>query len=82
MTASKEHVTASSASGRLSLAQILEILVAGRLPLRFTAYDGSATGPDDVWFVLNDKELLHWNGTSLERSGPTPGSPSAPLQTR
>ncbi len=33
-------------SGRLSLAQILEILVAGRLPLRFTAYDGSATGPD------------------------------------
>jgi cyclopropane-fatty-acyl-phospholipid synthase len=41
-------VTASSASGRLSLAQILEILVAGRLPLRFTAYDGSATGADDA----------------------------------
>jgi cyclopropane-fatty-acyl-phospholipid synthase len=46
VTASKEHVTASSASDRLSLAQILEILVAGRLPLRFTAYDGSAAGPD------------------------------------
>ena len=48
MTASKEQVTTSSASGRLSLAQILEILVAGRLPLRFTAYDGSATGPADA----------------------------------
>ncbi|HET6755511.1 MAG TPA: hypothetical protein VFH23_16350 [Jiangellaceae bacterium] len=41
-------MTDSSASGRLSLAQILEILVAGRLPLRFTAYDGSATGPNDA----------------------------------
>ena len=48
MTASKERVTTSSARGRLSLAQILEILVGGRLPLRFTAYDGSATGPDDA----------------------------------
>jgi cyclopropane-fatty-acyl-phospholipid synthase len=48
VTASKEQVTASSVSGRLSLAQILEILVGGRLPLRFTAYDGSATGPDDA----------------------------------
>ena len=46
MTAYKEQVTDSSVSGRLSLAQILEILVGGRLPLRFTAYDGSATGPD------------------------------------
>ena len=48
MTASKDQVTASSVSGKLPLAQILEILVAGRLPLRFTAYDGSATGPDDA----------------------------------
>ena len=48
MTASKERVTASSIPGRLSLAQILEILVGGRLPLRFTAYDGSATGPEDA----------------------------------
>ena len=35
-------------SGRLPLAQILEIVVAGQIPLRFTAYDGSATGPDDA----------------------------------
>ena len=48
MTASKERVTTSSTPGRLSLAQILEIFVGGRLPLRFTAYDGSAAGPDDA----------------------------------
>lgn len=46
MTASKEHLITSSTSSRMSLAQILQTLVAGRLPLRFTAYDGSATGPD------------------------------------
>jgi cyclopropane-fatty-acyl-phospholipid synthase len=32
----------------MPLAQILEILIGGRLPLRFTAYDGSASGPDDA----------------------------------
>jgi cyclopropane-fatty-acyl-phospholipid synthase len=47
MTASTSHGTDSSESGRLSLAQVLQILVAGRLPLRFTAYDGSATGADN-----------------------------------
>ena len=41
-------MTTSFAARRLSLAQILEILIGGRLPLRFTAYDGSATGPDDA----------------------------------
>ena len=45
---SEERLTRSSIPGRLSLAQILEILVGGRLRLRFTAYDGSATGPDDA----------------------------------
>jgi cyclopropane-fatty-acyl-phospholipid synthase len=48
VTASKEHVTTSFTPGRMSLAQILELLIGGRLPLRFTAYDGSATGPDDA----------------------------------
>ena len=48
MTASTRPGTDSSESGRLSLAQILEILVAGQVPLRFTAYDGSTTGPDDA----------------------------------
>ena len=35
--------------GRLSLAEILEVVTDGhRLPLKFTAYDGSSTGPDDA----------------------------------
>lgn len=32
---------------RLSLAGIVELLTDGRFPVRFTAYDGSATGPPD-----------------------------------
>ena len=48
MTAPTRHQTDSPESGRLSLARILEILVAGQTPLRFTAYDGSAAGPEDA----------------------------------
>jgi cyclopropane-fatty-acyl-phospholipid synthase len=66
MTATKEHLTASSAPGRLSLAQILEILVAGRLPLRFTAYDGSATGPDDALGF----DLVNPRGTTYLATAP------------
>ncbi|MGH3672895.1 MAG: class I SAM-dependent methyltransferase, partial [Pseudonocardiaceae bacterium] len=32
---------------RLSLAGIVDLLTDGRFPVRFTAYDGSATGPPD-----------------------------------
>jgi cyclopropane-fatty-acyl-phospholipid synthase len=32
----------------MTLAQIMEVLADGRLPLRFTAYDGSTAGPDDA----------------------------------
>jgi cyclopropane-fatty-acyl-phospholipid synthase len=46
VTASPGHKIDSSESGRLSLAQILETVVAAQVPLRFTAYDGSATGPE------------------------------------
>lgn len=46
MTTRQERPATSSASPRLALAEILDLLVAGRQPLRFTAYDGSATGPD------------------------------------
>jgi cyclopropane-fatty-acyl-phospholipid synthase len=35
-------------SGRLRLAEILEILTDGELPFRFTAYDGSSTGRPDA----------------------------------
>ncbi len=66
MTASKERVTTSAIAGRLSLAQILEILFGGRLPLRFAAYDGSATGPDDTLGF----ELLTPRGTTYLATAP------------
>lgn len=39
----------------LTLAQMLEKVVRGHLPLRFTAYDGSATGPEDAPYGVNLK---------------------------
>jgi cyclopropane-fatty-acyl-phospholipid synthase len=48
MTTFKEDLAAPPAPARLSLAQILEIMVSGQRPLRFTAYDGSAAGPEDA----------------------------------
>ncbi|TCN49034.1 cyclopropane-fatty-acyl-phospholipid synthase [Rhodococcus sp. SMB37] len=38
---------------RLNLAQIVEIATGGQMPLRFSAYDGSTTGPADAQFGLN-----------------------------
>jgi cyclopropane-fatty-acyl-phospholipid synthase len=38
----------AQASGRLRLADVLDLLVQGEVPFRFTAYDGSATGPVDA----------------------------------
>ena len=35
----------AQASGPLGLADVLDVLVQGEVPFRFTAYDGSATGP-------------------------------------
>ncbi|MGH3857439.1 MAG: hypothetical protein ACRDR6_28930, partial [Pseudonocardiaceae bacterium] len=37
----------------LSLAGIVELLTDGRLPVRFTAYDGSAAGPPDAEISLH-----------------------------
>jgi cyclopropane-fatty-acyl-phospholipid synthase len=34
--------------GKLSLAEVLEVFTSGRLPLKFTAYDGSTSGPQDA----------------------------------
>lgn len=47
MTTFRES-TAHTSSNKMTLAQIMEILADGRLPLRFTAYDGSAAGPEDA----------------------------------
>ncbi|WP_082492180.1 class I SAM-dependent methyltransferase [Leifsonia sp. Root4] len=52
--------------GKLSLAAVLEILAGGRLPLRFTAYDGSTAGPPDAPFAL---DLKTPRGTSYLATG-------------
>ncbi|MCH9709269.1 MAG: class I SAM-dependent methyltransferase [Actinomycetia bacterium] len=69
MTTFRERVTdtADNSEGKLSLAQILEILAAGRLPLKFTAYDGSSAGPDDATLGLN---LLTPRGTTYLATAP------------
>ncbi|WP_120338287.1 class I SAM-dependent methyltransferase [Cryobacterium soli] len=53
-------------AGRYSLAEVLEILAGGRLPLRFTAYDGSSAGPPDASFGL---DLKTPRGTSYLATG-------------
>ncbi|WP_243074138.1 class I SAM-dependent methyltransferase [Microbacterium sp. SS28] len=40
---------------KLTLAQVLEIFAGGRLPLRFSAYDGSSAGPPDAPYGLDLK---------------------------
>lgn len=64
MTMYKETPTDT---GKLSLAQILEIFAAGDLPLRFTAYDGSSAGPDDAELGL---DLLTPRGTTYLATAP------------
>ncbi|MBV9089103.1 MAG: class I SAM-dependent methyltransferase [Mycobacteriaceae bacterium] len=47
MTTFRERTVGTSANGKMTLAEILEVFAGGRLPLRFTAYDGSTAGPED-----------------------------------
>ncbi|OBI08650.1 cyclopropane-fatty-acyl-phospholipid synthase [Mycolicibacter heraklionensis] len=55
-------------AGRMTLAQVLETLATdGHLPLRFTAYDGSSTGPDDAPLGL---DLLTPRGTTYLATAP------------
>ena len=55
-------------AGRLSLAQIMEVFTAeGRLPLKFTAYDGSSAGPVDAELSL---DLLTPRGTTYLATAP------------
>jgi len=42
-------------AAKYTLAEVLEILAGGRLPLYFTAYDGSTAGPPDAPFGLDLK---------------------------
>ncbi|MET4156953.1 class I SAM-dependent methyltransferase [Agromyces sp. PvR057] len=53
-------------AGRLSLAQVLEVFAGGRLPLRFSAYDGSSAGPADAELGI---ELKTPRGTTYLATG-------------
>lgn len=66
MTTFKDHPDVGD--GRLSLAEILELVTAGdQLPLRFTAYDGSSAGPGDAELGL---DLRSPRGTTYLATAP------------
>ena len=50
----------------MSLAQILEIMLSQSVPLRFTAYDGSAAGPEDALGL----DLVNPRGTTYLATAP------------
>lgn len=66
MTTFKERSTHTPAT-KLTLAEILEIFAAGKLPLKFTAYDGSSAGPEDATLGL---DLLTPRGTTYLATAP------------
>jgi cyclopropane-fatty-acyl-phospholipid synthase len=67
MTTYKEHAT-SAPQRKLTLAEILEIFAGGgRIPLRFSAYDGSTAGPEDAGIGL---DLLTPRGTTYLATAP------------
>ena len=54
MTAIKETREQARATGKLSMAEVLEVFTAGaQHPLKFTAYDGSTAGQDDAVLGLD-----------------------------
>ena len=67
MTTFRENTAQASPARKLTLAEILEILAAGQLPLKFSAYDGSTAGPDDAEFGL---DLLTPRGTTYLATAP------------
>jgi cyclopropane-fatty-acyl-phospholipid synthase len=66
MTTYRERETQAPAR-KLTLAEILEIFAAGRMPLKFTAYDGSSAGPDEATIGL---DLLTPRGTTYLATAP------------
>ena len=67
MTTYKERET-HTAPKKLTLAEILEIFTAGgRIPLKFSAYDGSMAGPEDAAIGL---DLLTPRGTTYLATAP------------
>jgi hypothetical protein len=59
---------------KLSLAETLALFTeAGKLPLKFTAYDGSSAGPDDAALGV-DRGFLHGPHLGGSDGGCGPGS--------
>lgn len=58
---------AKSDPHKLTIAEIVDTVSAGRIPLRFTAYDGSATGPEDAPYGLH---LRSTRGTTYLATAP------------
>lgn len=56
-----------SPASKLSLAEIVETVSDGDIPLRFTAYDGSATGPENAPYGLH---LSSTRGTTYLATAP------------
>lgn len=68
MTTFKDRAAESpDRAGRLSLAEVLEIFIAGRMPLKFTAYDGSESGPEEATLGL---DLIAPRGTTYLATAP------------
>nr|WP_313776264.1 class I SAM-dependent methyltransferase [Mycobacterium sp.] len=63
MTTFKDHTH----EGKLSLAEVLEVFTCGKLPLKFTAYDGSTSGPEEAVFGLS---LISPRGTTYLATAP------------
>ncbi len=61
-----EKADTAEGTEKLTLAQVLEIVTGSRLPLRFTAYDGSSAGPPDAPLGI---ELLTPRGTTYLATG-------------
>src|SRR4029453_13930993 len=67
MTTFRETRAQPAPARKLTLAEILEIFLAGHLPLKFSAYDGSTAGPDDAELGL---DLLTPRGTTYLATAP------------
>jgi cyclopropane-fatty-acyl-phospholipid synthase len=67
MTTFRENTAQAAPARKLTLAEILEIFAAGQLPIKFSAYDGSTTGPDDAELGL---DLLTPRGTTYLATAP------------
>ena len=55
MTTFEEPTPRETRTHKLTISEILELLSDGNIPMRFTAYDGSAAGPEDAEIGLTLK---------------------------